>query len=141
MLTFDNPVSAANAFSDYVTVHYASIPEALQARALAASRERSPAVCVVKGMELCYAVLRDEAETLPDREITLNTLGALAHQVSENDFWARSERALLLQRGVKYELGELHGNAAEPEWPELDEEYRVPAAQPVDTNTPEEPET
>lgn len=122
MLTFDNPVATANALSDYVTVHYSSIPERLQPLALAAVRERSPAVSIVKGMELCYAILCEEGEG-PNRELTLQTLGALAFRVSEDDFFNKTERALSIQRVVKYELGELAANATPPEWPEVDPEY------------------
>lgn len=130
MLIFDNPAAAANALSDYVVVHYSSIPERLQPLALAASRERSPVVAIVRGMELLYAVTREEGWA-GEAEITYNTLGALANQVSENDFWAKGARALELQRLVKHELGELPEGATVPEPPAVDGEY-APAA-------PEEP--
>ena len=119
----DNPIETVGTFSNYVMRNFTSFPEHLQTSALSINTERSPVVTIVRGMELLYAVSRDESFE-GDEEPLYETLGAVAYHVMENDFWAKASRASDMYKIARFKLGEL---TKEPTYPDIDPEFTPPA--------------
>lgn len=121
MQSFENPLVAADAVADYVTINYGTIPPHLQQLALEAVRRPSPVERLVKGMELLLAAAL--ADGMDDRQVGLNLLGGVAAQVAAGAFWSKGDRAVQIMSAVKGELGELPAGIMPADWPEVDPEY------------------